>query len=55
MRPIPLAIAAVISFPLFLYVRLSEAPHLHPITPFTATAVVLFVVWLVTRRKGDSS
>lgn len=55
MRPIPLIISVIISFPLFLYVRLSEAPHLHPITPFTATAVIVGIVWLFTRRKGDAS
>ena len=55
MRPMPLIISAIISLPLFLYVRLSEAQHLHPITPFTATAVIVVIVWLFTRRRGDSS
>lgn len=53
-RTITLIAVAVITLALTSYVRATDAPHLHPVTPFTATAVVVGV-YLLIRRKGDSS
>ncbi len=51
-----LIVVAVITLALTIYVRATDAPHLHPVTPFTATAVVVVgVVYLLIRRKGNSS
>lgn len=54
-RTITLIVIAVITLTLTSYVRITDAPHLHPVTPFTATALVTGVVYWLTRRKGGSS
>ena len=53
-RPITLIVVAVVTLALTSYVRSAEAPHLHPVTPFTATALVTGITyWLIGRNQRN--